>query len=38
VRCVRALAAHPLVPSVGVARELVDRIERHHGPLMADLR
>lgn len=31
--CVRALAAHPLVPSLDVARELVSRIERRHGPL-----
>lgn len=38
VGCVRALAAHPLVPSVDVARELVDRIERRHGPLEAGSR
>jgi 6-phospho-beta-glucosidase len=31
--CVRALAAHPLVCSVGIARELVRRIEHRHGPL-----
>jgi 6-phospho-beta-glucosidase len=30
--CVRALAANPLVPSLEVARELVARIERRHGP------
>lgn len=33
VGCVRALAAHPLVGSVDVARELVDRVERRFGPL-----
>jgi 6-phospho-beta-glucosidase len=31
--CARALAANPLVPSLDVARELVARIERRHGPL-----
>lgn len=31
--CVRALAVHPLVPSVDVAAELVQRIERKFGPL-----
>ena len=31
--CVRALAAHPLVASIDVARELVDRVERRFGPL-----
>ncbi len=31
--CVRALASHPLVPSVAVARELVSRVERRFGPL-----
>lgn len=29
--CARALAAHPLVPSLDVARELVDRIESRFG-------
>jgi 6-phospho-beta-glucosidase len=31
--CVRALACHPLVPSIDVARELVDRVEGRFGPL-----
>jgi 6-phospho-beta-glucosidase len=33
--CVRALVAHPLVRSTGVARELVRRIEDQQGPLPA---
>jgi 6-phospho-beta-glucosidase len=31
--CVRALATHPLVPSVDVAAELVDRVETRFGAL-----
>jgi len=31
--CVRALSVHPLVRSVDVAAELVQRIERQFGPL-----
>ena len=33
IGCVRALASHPLVPSIDVARRLVDRVERRFGPL-----
>lgn len=31
--CVRALATHPLVPSVDVARDLATRVEARFGPL-----
>jgi 6-phospho-beta-glucosidase len=36
VGCVRAVAAHPLVTSIGAAREVVARVERRFGPLASD--